>query len=155
MGLIRHSDFIYLILKGLVWLNFLITDNQNTHTIGSAYSSHIAEFQNHKNTCNFLVYSFPIFLHTCISYQRAAGSLPFSLWSFWLTLQRGLTPSGIEKEDKIHFCIGLILPWPSTGIKARFGGTKEALWIFSKETEELAQGPSRNLWQNRECQLLP
>lgn len=72
------------------------------HTIGPAYSSHIAEFQNHKNTHNFLVYSFPIFLHTCVSYQWAAGSLPFSLWSFWVTLQRGLTPSRIEKEDKIN-----------------------------------------------------
>lgn len=102
MGLIRHSDFIYLVLKGLVWLTFSITDNQNIHTIGPACSNHISELQNHKNTRNFLVYIFPIFQHTCISYQRAAGSLPFSLWSSWLTPQRGLTPSRTEEEDEIH-----------------------------------------------------
>lgn len=102
MGLIRHSDFIDLVLKGLVWLTFSITDNQNTHTTGPACSSHISELQTHKNTHNFLVYSFPIFLHTCISYQRDAGSLPFSLWSSWLTPQRGLTPSRTEREDEIH-----------------------------------------------------
>lgn len=39
MGLIRHSDFIYLVLKGLVWLTFSITDNQNTHTIGPAFTA--------------------------------------------------------------------------------------------------------------------
>lgn len=69
MALIRHSDFIYLVMKGLVWLTFSITDNQNIHTIGPACSSRISELQNHKNTRNFLVYSFPIFLHTRISYQ--------------------------------------------------------------------------------------
>lgn len=149
MGLIRHSDFIHLVLKGLVWLTFSITGNQNTHTMGPACSSHISELQNHKNTRNFLVYSFPILLHTCISYQPAAGSLPFSLWSSWLTPQRGLTPSRTEREEGIH-------PWHSDlsytaqpqrmeGSKPHLGAPKK-LWVSSKKTQGLAKGVPRNLW---------
>lgn len=145
-------------MKGLVWLTFSITDKQNIHTIGPACSSHISELQNHKNTRNFLVYSFPIFLHTCISYQWAAGSLPFSLWSSWLTTQRGLTSSRTEREDEIHLW-HLNSSYPGQpqqhmeGSKPHLEAPKR-LWVSSKKAQELAKGLPRNLWQKRECRLL-
>lgn len=159
MGLIRHSDFIYLVMKGLVWLTFSITDKQNIHTIGPACSSHISELQNHKNTRNFLVYSFSIFLHTCISYQWAAGSLPFSLWSSWLTTQRGLTPSRTEREDEIHLW-HLNSSYPGQpqqhmeGSKPHLEAPKR-LWVSSKKAQECQRSPKKFVAKERMSAALP